>query len=156
MSAPRARPCAGLDVQVVLTMGHHALPRGLSPLPASFRHAPFLPGLDMAARSDLLVHHGGYGSCQTGLYAGTPAVILPTYSERESNARRVAAVGAGEFIVPGTAFLWRRTVAVEDVREKVRDALAGPSFRDNARRAGERLRAYGGAEEAAERIEELL
>jgi len=150
------RALAHLDVQVVLTMGHHALPRGLLPLPANFRYAPFLPGLDMAARSDLLMHHGGYGSCQTGLYVGTPAVILPTYSERESNARRVAAAGAGEFIVPGTGFLWRRIVAVEEVREKVCRILGDPSYRDNARQASERLRAYGGAAEAAERIADLV
>jgi len=48
----------------------------------------------MAERSDLLIHHGGYGSCQTGLVTGTPAVIIPTYAERESNARRIAALGA--------------------------------------------------------------
>ena len=33
-------------------------------------------------RSDLLIHHGGYGSCQIGFCTGTPDVIIPTYSER--------------------------------------------------------------------------
>ena len=90
------------DVQVILTTGHHNLPDEFQPLPANFRYHPFVPGLMMAQRSDLLIHHGGYGSCQTGLFTGTPAVIIPTYSERESNARRVQAIGAGEFIAPTT------------------------------------------------------
>ena len=83
------------DVQVVLTTGHHALPQEMLPLPANFRHEAYLPGLAMAEQADLLIHHGGYGSCQTGLFMGKPAVIIPTFSERESNARRVAGVGAG-------------------------------------------------------------
>ncbi|HOO90126.1 MAG TPA: hypothetical protein PLA74_04815, partial [Syntrophales bacterium] len=71
------------DIQVVLSTGHHSLPECFASLPRNFRHEPFVPGLAMAERSDLLIHHGGYGSCQTGLYTGTPALIIPTYSERE-------------------------------------------------------------------------
>jgi len=51
-------------------------------------------------RKVLLIHHGGYGSCQTGLFTGTPTLAIPTFSERESNARRIAAVGAGDFVLP--------------------------------------------------------
>jgi len=55
----------------------------------------------MAGRCDLMVHHGGHGSVITGLQAGTPAVIVPTITERESNARRFVALGAGEMVMPG-------------------------------------------------------
>jgi UDP:flavonoid glycosyltransferase YjiC (YdhE family) len=144
------------DVQVVLTSGHHALPKGMLPLPANFRYEPFVPGLAMAERSDLLIHHGGYGSCQTGLYTGTPAVIVPTYSERESNARRVAAVGAGEFIVPVMDTSGKkRLVRVEELRAKVRQVLSDPSYAANARRISEKMRTYGGAPEAARLIEDF-
>jgi UDP:flavonoid glycosyltransferase YjiC (YdhE family) len=75
---------ADARVQVVLTTGHQPLPNEVGALPANFRHAPYVPGLAMARRSDLMVHHGGHGSLVTGLSAGTPAVIVPTYSERET------------------------------------------------------------------------
>lgn len=146
---------AGEDVQVVLTLGHHDRPRSLRSLPDNVRVSSYLPGLDMAACSDLLIHHGGYGSCQTGLYVGTPAVILPTYSERESNARRVAGVGAGEFLVPGMGWSWRRNVPPDALRAKIRQVLSDPSYRESARQSGERLRTYGGAAEAARRIAQL-
>ncbi len=108
----------------------------------------------MAKRSDLLIHHGGYGSCQTGLYTGTPAVIIPTYSERESNARRVAAVGAGDLIVPTADASGRRKhVRAEEVQAKVRYVLSDPSFTINARRISEKMQTYGGATEAARLIE---
>jgi UDP:flavonoid glycosyltransferase YjiC (YdhE family) len=54
---------AELDMQVVLTTGHHALPKKLPPLAANVIHERYVPGLAMAARSDVLIHHGGYGSC---------------------------------------------------------------------------------------------
>jgi UDP:flavonoid glycosyltransferase YjiC (YdhE family) len=140
-------------VQVVLTTGHHALPRKFLPLPHNFRYAPFVPGMDMARRSDLLIHHGGYGSCQTGLTTGTPAVIIPTYSERESNARRVAALGAGEFLLPVEGPRGRKRVSAEELRGLVRRVLADPACAARASRVGEELAALGGAPEAARLIE---
>lgn len=142
------------DVQVVLTTGYHDLPEEVLPLPANFRHERYLPGLAMAEKSDLLIHHGGYGSCQTGLYTGKPAIILPTYSERESNARRIAAVGAGVWL-PANTVSGRKQVDIEELRKTVRRVLADPSFAANARRIGEELRTYGGASQAALRIEEF-
>ena len=147
---------AGEQVQVVLTTGHHALPRRFFPLPDNFRREPFVPGLDMACRSDLLIHHGGYGSCQTGLATGTPAVIIPTYSERESNARRVASLGAGEFLLPADGPRGRKRVSAVEVRDLVRRVLADPAYAANACRVGEELAALGGAPEAARLIEDMV
>lgn len=87
-------------VHVVLTTGYPDVPPEFDPLPANFHHASYLPGLAMAERCDLMVHHGGHSSVMTGLFAGTPVVIIPTITERESNARRLAALGAGEIAMP--------------------------------------------------------
>lgn len=142
------------ELDVVLTTGHHALPTYLLPLPANFHHEPYLPGLKMAEYSDLLIHHGGYGSCQTGLYTGKPAVIIPTLSERESNARRVAAAGAG-LLVPVELAGGKKRVSAKATRDAVRQVLSDSSFAENARRVSERLHAYGGAAAAAELIEQF-
>ena len=111
----------------------------------------------MARRSDLLIHHGGYGSCQTGLYTGTPALIIPTFSERESNARRVAAVGAGDFLLPVSENQGKhKRVPMDQLRRKVEHLLSEPSYRENARRISARMKEYGGAEYAAELIEGFI
>ncbi len=143
---------ANENVQVVLTTGHHPLPLEVLPLPVNFRHEAYVPGPAMASRSDLLIHHGGYGSCQTGLIAGKPAVILPTYSERESNARRLAAAGAAA-LVNVDAGAKEKSASADDLRATVRRVLADPSFARNAKRLGESLRAHGGAPHAADLIE---
>jgi MGT family glycosyltransferase len=144
---------ANEDVQVVVTTGHHRLPEEMLPLPTNFRHEVYVPGLAMANKSDLMIHHGGYGSCQTGLYTGTPAIIIPTFSERESNARRIAALGAGDFVVPTVDKAGKKHVQAEEVRTKVRRVLSDPSFTLNARRISEKLQTYGGVSEAARLIE---
>lgn len=142
------------DVNVVVTTGHHPLPQALLPLPANFFHEAYVPGLQMAQRADLLIHHGGYGSCQTGLYAGKPAVILPTYSERLSNARRLEAAGAARVVAVGRRD-GQKWVHAAELRDAVRAALDDPQYGANARRLGERLRAHGGAPQAARLIEEF-
>lgn len=143
---------AGEDVDVLLTTGHHRLPPEVPALPPNFGHLPYVPGLAMAARADLLVHHGGYGSCQTGLHAGKPAVILPTYSERESNARRLAALGAAELVEVGRRG-GRKWVDAGALRAAVRGALSTPAYAEKARALGESLRALGGPPRAAQLIE---
>jgi UDP:flavonoid glycosyltransferase YjiC (YdhE family) len=146
-----------MPVQVVLSTGHQPLPKSVLPLPSNFRHTSFVPGLAMAERSDLLIHHGGYGSCQTGLYTGTPAVIIPTYSERESNARRIAALGAGDFILPtANASGRKKKVDVEELRAKIKHVLSDPSYKENAGKISERMRKFGGASEAAKLIENFI
>jgi len=141
------------DLDVVLTTGHHDLPGGTAALPRNFRFEAYLPGQLMAQKSALLVHHGGHGSCMTGLVAGTPAVIIPTYSERESNARRVAALGAGKVVLPSTTDTGEKNVSADAVRAAVVHVLSEPAFLANARRVAASMSAYGGASEAAALIE---
>lgn len=142
------------NVYVVLTTGYHALPKRVLPLPFNFHHAPYVPGLAMAERSDLLIHHGGYGSCQTGLYMGKPAVIIPTFSERESNARRVAATGAGAFVQVRNG-AGGKQVSIQELRASIQQVLHDPSFTINAQRMRRILRSYRGASQAAQLIEQF-
>lgn len=146
---------AEAPVHVVLTTGYQELPPEVGKLPANFHHAPYLPGIAMAQRSDLMVHHGGHGSVMTGLLAGTPAVIIPTISEREGNARCVAALGAGEVVLPSAGAHGEKEVNRAEFRAKVERVLNEPVYRRSAERVAESMRKYGGAREAADRIEKL-
>src|SRR5258708_2679049 len=124
-------------MHVAVTTAHHRPQKDFVPLPAIFSREPYLPGHAMAARSNLMIHRGGYGSCQTGFLAGKPAVIVPTYSERESNARRVAALGAG-LLVPVDRADGKKHVDVLQLRSAVERVLADRSFAENARAVGDR------------------
>ncbi len=142
------------ELEVVLTTAFHALPEEFLPLPQNFHHTPYLPGLAMAEKSDMLIHHGGYGSCQTGLYTGKPALILPTFSERESNARRIAAVGAGIYILPNVDEIGRnKEIFAEEIRNAVLNILSDSSYAENAKRIGKQMKGYGGVSESIRQIE---
>lgn len=98
---------------------------------------------------------GGHGAVMTGLLAGTPAVIIPTISEREGNARCVAALGAGEVVLPSAGAHGEKEVNRAEFRAKVERVLNEPVYRRSAERVAESMRKYGGAREAADRIEKL-
>jgi UDP:flavonoid glycosyltransferase YjiC (YdhE family) len=125
-------------------------------LPENFRHEFFLSGIALAERSDLMIHHGGHGSCMTAAYAGTPAVIVPTISERESNARRLAALGVAKFLVPEIDQSGEKRLSAEELRDNVKEVLSNPLFAHRAEKLGEKMRAYGGARQAAQLIEDFM
>ena len=147
---------ADAPVQVVLTTGYQDLPEEFGALPKNFRHAAYVPGPLMAERSDLVVFHGGHSSVMTCLEAGTPAVIIPTITERESNARRLASLGAGEVVMPATGADGEKRVDVAEFSIKVNRVLSEPKYRQAAQRIAASMRKLGGATAAAERIEESV
>jgi UDP:flavonoid glycosyltransferase YjiC (YdhE family) len=91
----------------------------------------------------------------TGLAAGTPAVIIPTITERESNARRVSALGACEIVLPVDGADGEKQIDVQEFGAKVQRVLKEPEYRASARRVAESMRKYGGARDAADRIEKF-
>jgi MGT family glycosyltransferase len=143
------------QVQVVLTTGYQELPAEFVSLPSNFRHAAYVPGRAMANHCDLMVHHGGHGSVMTGLSAGTPAVIIPTITERESNARRVVALGAGELVLPMSGADGEKRIGIAEFTAKVQRVLRETSYRRAAQRVAESMGKMGGIQEAADRIERI-
>jgi UDP:flavonoid glycosyltransferase YjiC (YdhE family) len=143
-------------VQVVLTTGHQPLPDEFNALPPNIHFTSHVPGAAMARKSDLFIHHGGHGSYLTGLAAGTPAVIVPTYSERESNARRLASMGAGEYVLPSTGNDGEKVIPLDEFRTKVWRVLENNAYRQSAQRIADKMAAYTGPEQVADEVEALL
>jgi MGT family glycosyltransferase len=144
-----------MPVHVVLTTGYQGLPDEVGALPPNFTHASYLPGLAMAERCDLMVHHGGHGSVMTGLLAGTPAVIVPTITERESNARRLVALGAGEIVMPVTRADGEKAIDAVVFGAAVNRVLKDAAYRHAAKRVSESMRQYAGAKAAADQVEQF-
>jgi UDP:flavonoid glycosyltransferase YjiC (YdhE family) len=73
--------------------------------------------LSSDGKPDLMVHHGGHGSCLTAISAGIPSVVVPTHAEREYNARNLVALGCGEMLLSPEPDALRLREAVENVLE---------------------------------------
>ena len=146
---------ADTSAQVVLTTGYQEVPAEIGALPENFHHAAYLPGRAMAERSDLMIHHGGHSSVMTGLSTGTPAVIVPTMTERQNNARHLAALGAGEIVIPSATADGEKQISTADFSAAVNRVLREASYRASARRVAESMKQYGGAPQAADLIEQF-
>jgi UDP:flavonoid glycosyltransferase YjiC (YdhE family) len=142
----------GEDVDVVLAAGNQAYP---DRLPDNFVAVPYASGPALIRRADLMIHHGGHGSYLLALAAGKPAVAIPTYAERESNARRLAGLGAGVCLVPdGDGFTGQHLDAGR-LRAAVRTVLDQSSYALAARRVQQELAARPGAAGVADLVESI-
>lgn len=142
-----------LDMDVVLAAGNQPYP---DDLPANFTALPYVTGSALARRADLMIHHGGHGSYLTALAAGIPAVAIPTYSERESIGRRLAATGAGLCLVPEGDQFSGQTLAGPLLRDAVTSVLNDPGYRRAAQRIKAELAALPGAAGVADLVEAAI
>jgi hypothetical protein len=140
------------DLDVIVGAGNQTL---LDSLPANFVAFTYAPGQALARRADVMVHHGGHGSTLTALAAGTPALIIPTFSERESNARRVAALDAGICLVPDGVGLGAQHLESQRVADAVHTLLTDPTYRHGAQAVRDELAALPGARGVADIVDAI-
>lgn len=89
-----------LPVRVLLTTGHGTDPARLGPIPANVHVEAWVPQRDILSSAAAVLCHGGSGTTFGALAAGVPLVIMPMFADQPSNARLVAAAGAGLVIQP--------------------------------------------------------
>ncbi len=60
----------------------------------------WVDGVSAIRKSDLVIHHGGYGSTVEILVSGKPSIVIPFHSEQEGNGRRLKELQVGEIFLP--------------------------------------------------------
>ena len=135
---------------VIVTTGKHRDPAGigLGAMPANTRIERFVPHSDLLPRTDVVVTTGGTGTVLAALAAGVPLVVVPTAWDQPENAWRIAEAGAGIRLAPSRC-------TPEAIRAAVQRVLNEPSFKQNAIRLAAGFRAYGGATQAADLLQDL-
>jgi UDP:flavonoid glycosyltransferase YjiC (YdhE family) len=92
----------------------------------------------------------------TGAYAGTPSLIIPTYSERESNARRLADIGVAELMIPLVDETGEKHVDSKAFKELVFKMLSDPLYQQSTAALSNRMEKYIDPKGITDRIEALL
>lgn len=69
-----------------------------------------------------------------------------------SNARKIAQLGAGEYVLPTTHDTKKKHVDLEEFRKTVNKVLSEPSYSEKANYYCEKLRRFGGPEKVAQLI----
>ena len=83
-----------LSVEVVVTVGREIDPDELGEQPSNVHVEQFLSLVDVLARSDVVVSHGGSGTVIGALAFRLPQVLLPIGADQPLNADRCQALGA--------------------------------------------------------------
>jgi UDP:flavonoid glycosyltransferase YjiC (YdhE family) len=146
--APTLEALAGDDVLVVVSTGGRPLDT-LPPLPANARAATYLPYDQLLPKTDVYVTNGGYGGVQYALRYGVPIVTSGGQEDKPEVAARIAWSGVGRR-------LKSETPEPAAVAAAVREVLADPGYREQARRIAATMAAAGGLPALAQIVDGLV
>ena len=122
-----AEACAGLDLQLVISLGGGQNPALLADLPGDPIVVGYAPQLDLIRQSALTISHGGLNTALESLACGVPMVVLPVTYDQPGVGARVEWSGVGTSIPVGR-------LTVDRLRDSVRLVLRDPAFREQAGR----------------------
>lgn len=141
-----AEACAGLDLQLVISLGGRQHPALLRDLPGDPIGVGYAPQLELIQRSTLTISHGGLNTAPESLAWGVPMVVLPVTYDQPGVDARVEWSGVGRLIPV-------RRLTVDRLRDAVRTVLGNPAYRQRAGWLQSRIEAADGLNRAADLIE---
>ena len=116
-----AEACAGLDLQLVISLGGGQDPALLGDLPGDPVVVGYAPQLELVRRSALTISHGGLNTALESLARGVPMVVLPVAYDQPGVGARVEWSGVGRSIPVGR-------LTVDRLRDAVRDRPGQPGL----------------------------
>ncbi len=144
-----ADACAGLNVQLVISLGGGLEPDRLGALSGDPLVVRFAPQLELVKRASVVITHAGINTVLESLAEGVPLVCIPLGNDQPGVAARVAAHAAGIVVPP-------RKANVKRLRSAVRAVLEDESYRRAARKIQAAMSEIDGLELAADIVEDVL
>jgi MGT family glycosyltransferase len=133
--------------RVLATVGDHADPWEI-PTPGNATVTRFIQHAAVLPHADLVISHGGIGTCLAALAHGLPVLCLPLGRDQPQNAAAMARTGAAK-VLPSSASPKQIAVAVDEL-------LNDPRYRDAAREVAASLPRPGDRHPATTLIADLL
>jgi rhamnosyltransferase subunit B len=140
---------ARLGVRAVLLTGGFAenVPNGS--LPPGVRLVDRAPHELLFPHASAIVHQGGAGTTAQALRSGRPMLVVPHAHDQPDTAFRVTNLGVARTVFP-------QRYKAPRVAQELKRLLTEPSFRERAVGVAAIVKQEGGAEAAAEQIEQLF
>ncbi|MBD1207688.1 MAG: hypothetical protein H9535_04620 [Ignavibacteria bacterium] len=140
---------SGVDARVIMSIGKKIAVQDLGTLPSNISAYSFVPQLDVLRKSDVFITHGGMNSVHEALWFGVPTVIVPQAADQKFVSKRLDALGAGIRIA-------KDEVNAERLRNAVEKILTTQSYKEVSTKLGDTLRRAGGAQKAADEIQDFI
>lgn len=144
-----AAGCAGLNVQLVISLGGGLDPARLGELAGDPLVVRFAPQLEILKRASLVITHAGLNTVLESLSEGVPLVAIPLGNDQPGVAARVRARGAGVVLPP-------HRLNPPRLRKAVTLVLQGARYREAAQALQRTIQRLDGPGRAAEIIEQVL
>jgi len=144
-----ADACAGLDAQLLLSLGGGLDPAALGKLAGNPLVVPFAPQLEILKRAALVITHAGINTVLESLSEGVPLVAVPLGNDQPGVAARLKGRGAGVVIS-------RHGLNSAQLRRAVALVLRDERYRTAAQRLQGAIRQLDGPGRAADLIEQAL
>ncbi|WP_413287171.1 macrolide family glycosyltransferase [Bacillus mojavensis] len=135
--------------QVIMSVGKTIDPESLDEIPANFTIRQSVPQLEVLAKADLFISHGGMNSTMEAMNVGVPLVVIPQMHEQELTAKRVDELGLG-------VYLPKEEVTVSRLQEAVQAVSGDQEVLSRVKNMQKDVKEAGGAERAAAEIEAFI
>ena len=144
-----ADACAGLDAQLVISLGGGLDPARLRTLAGDPVLVRYAPQLEILKRAALVITHAGLNTVLESLSEGVPMVAVPLGNDQPGVAARLKARGA-------CVVLSRHTLSAARLRKAVTVVLQDARYRDAAQVLQRAMQQLDGPGCAADLIEDVL
>jgi UDP:flavonoid glycosyltransferase YjiC (YdhE family) len=144
-----AEACAGLDVQLLISLGGGLDPARVGTLAGNPIVVSFVPQLEILKRAALVITHAGLNTVLESLSEGVPLVAVPLANDQPGVAARVKARGA-------CVVISRRRFSATRLRKAVTLVLQDVRYRKAAQGLQKTIQQIDGPGRAADLIEQVL
>jgi zeaxanthin glucosyltransferase len=144
-----AEGCAGLDAQLVLSLGGNLDPAAFAGLAGDPVIVGFAPQLELLKRSSVCITHAGLNTALEALTYGVPMVAIPITNDQPGVAARIKWTGTGRMLT-------LKNLSAETIRQAVSDVLRTPLYRQRAQTLQHEIAELNSLQRASEIAEGLL
>jgi zeaxanthin glucosyltransferase len=143
-----ASACAGLDAQLVLSLGSRDQRLELNLVDAPIV-VPFAPQLELLRRAALTITHAGLNTALESLAQGVPMVAIPITNDQPGVASRLEWLGVARVVPPSR-------LTVRRLRSGVRSVLTERPYRARAQQWKAEIARVDGLKLAADIVERAI
>jgi len=134
---------------VILSVGKGTTIDSLEPIPTNIIVKNYVPQLEVLAKTDVFVSHGGMGGVNEAMFFGVPMLILPKTIEQQVNGRRIEELGAG-------VDLKTQEVTPDMIFDGVVRLLEDQRYKEGAKRVRNSFSESKGVQPVVDSLERLL
>lgn len=138
-----------LDINVFAALGAID-PESLEDVPANVELGKMVPQLDILSQASVFITHAGMGGTGEAIYYGVPMIAIPQMDEQAITAGIIEKQGLG------IAFLDKKEITSESLKEAIKKLLNDASYKKTAMEFSEDMKTLGGAKASADALIRFL